>query len=891
MRENIQEIKRQVDIISVAEDLGCLPPKRGRVFQDGKCPVGHESTGGKCFTIYPDTQTAHCYHCGQSWDVIGLVQQVKGFDFISACNWLCDKYSLPHLQTSDLNPEEKAEYEVKVKERRTVFEILTVAARFYHQTLMNDEEMKSHLISHYGLNEETITIYTLGYSKGMGLLDHLRGLDYLLEQIILTGLFVKVDGAWKEFFQDRIVFPYWNCGQVVYFIGRKTARTLDHKWEQMKYKKLPLKNRSRSYVSEFISNKWFYGEDAIRRADTIYMVEGVTDYLAMQQADYPTFSLTTTRLSNNNLKRVERLLRNAGTVYLVPDCENNRAGINGVLDTAETLENLGKSAYIISLPRPEDLEKVDAADFLRDHDKEDFDRLIDEAKTPLQIEIDEIAKENLDLIRLPDRLKPVKEKLAQLPMDKVSGYLNHIKTVLKLNSDFVKALTHEIGVLKRAAHNDKIEREVEAQSSIVENPDPCDGCVEGEGLLGEMQAAIRKHIVLDEPAITACSLWVVLTYTVDAFRILPMLAVTSPEKRCGKTTLLEVLQGLVKAPLLSSNISPSAIFRTIEKYRPCLLIDEADNFIKGNDELRGIINSGHTKTSAFVIRTNTESLEPERFSTWGPKVISMIGELPDTNKDRSIPIRMKRKTADEKTQRLTLDFNNHHLTLRRQCERWAQDNMAILRNAEPAVPETGNDRATDNWSPLMAIADLAGGEWPVMARKAMSKLETESDKDTIRQQALSDINEIFESQKKDKITSKILVEALKEMEDRPWSDWRQGKSITQTGLARLLKPFGICSKVIRIGDKTARGYTLNQFADAFERYVSPINTLTPPIQTVTPSQTMLGNDFRGFQNVTPENIVTVEKARTREKNVNDTFGEVSPLRKTSFTEAPEEVVI
>jgi hypothetical protein len=85
----------------------------------------------------------------------------------------------------------------------------------------------------------------------------------------------------------------------------------------------------------------------------------------------------------------------------------------------------------------------------------------------------------------------------------------------------------------------------------------------------------------------------------------------SPEMRCGKTTVLIILQLLTPNSELASNISPAAIFRYIEQHRPTLLIDEADTFVKRNDEIRNILNSGHTRakpTSSGMLRSavNTE---------------------------------------------------------------------------------------------------------------------------------------------------------------------------------------------------------------------------------------------------------------------------------------------
>src|SRR5262249_42910771 len=132
------------------------------------------------------------------------------------------------------------------------------------------------------------------------------------------------------------------------------------------------------------------------------------------------------------------------------------------------------------------------------------------------------------------------------------------------------------------------------------------------------------------------------------------MVLVSPTKRCGKTSVLTILYYLTPRSELASNISASALFRYIEKVRPTLLIDEADSFVGDNEELRGILNSGHTKSAAHVIR-NVESHgehTPQRFSTWAPKAIATIRELADTLEDRAIVVTLQRKTKTVSVARL-----------------------------------------------------------------------------------------------------------------------------------------------------------------------------------------------------------------------------------------------
>lgn len=345
-----------------------------------------------------------------------------------------------------------------------------------------------------------------------------------------------------------------------------------------------------------------------------------------------------------------------------------------------------------------------------------------------------------------------------------------------------------------------------------------------------------------------------LTYCFDAFRILPILGVVSPEKRCGKTSLLEVLQGLCNKALLASNVSPPAVFRTIEKYQPTLLIDEADSFLKDNEELRGVLNSGHTRMAAYVIRVQGDDHEPVRFSTWAPKAVAMIGDLPGTLQDRSVMVKLRRKAPGEKIAKLDIDFSKRCSEIRRKCQKWSDDNMDMLRAVSLKVPDTGNDRQADNWYPLFCIAEVVGGEWPELIKNSMIG-STDTDDGTTSIQLLSDIRDILKNHPGDRIFSDILVDKLNIIEDHSWCEWNRGKGLSKTGLAQQLKPFGIFSRTLRIGAEQRKGYEKNSFADAFKRYLSPDIT----IQTVPTYQASKDKAFDYFQAVTQISDGTDEK--------------------------------
>jgi putative DNA primase/helicase len=389
-----------------------------------------------------------------------------------------------------------------------------------------------------------------------------------------------------------------------------------------------------------------------------------------------------------------------------------------------------------------------------------------------------------------------------------------------------KLAAEKIGI-DRVAVLDKLVRQVGAQAvdDAAALPhwkvEPWDETVAGAALLSDIAQMFARYIVLPKGAGDALALWVLHAWTADAGDISPFMVLISPTKRCGKTNVLIILLYLTPRSELASNISASAIFRYIEDVRPTLLIDEADSFVKDNEEMRGILNSGHTKAAAHVIRNIEVNGEhkPRRFSTWAPKAIATIRALADTLEDRSIILMLQRKPKGATVARLRHRDSDEFANLRRQAARWTADNFPALADPEPEIPHALNDRAADNWRPLLAIADIAGGEWPKRARDAACLLSGEGhDATSIDVELLADIKLAFGEA--DEIRSVDLVAKLTADPERPWAEWRHGKPLTQKQLGGLLGPFEIISETVRVpGLADAKGYKRVRFEAAWEAYL------------------------------------------------------------------------
>jgi hypothetical protein len=354
--------------------------------------------------------------------------------------------------------------------------------------------------------------------------------------------------------------------------------------------------------------------------------------------------------------------------------------------------------------------------------------------------------------------------------------------------------------------------------------EPWSEVVDRAVLLDSIAEAIGNHVVMPDCSRYTGALWVVHSYLLDCFLVSPRLAVRSPVKQCGKTTLIDVLARLVWRPLSTANLTAAAAFRVVEAYRPTLLVDEADTFLRDNDELRGIINSGHRRNGA-VLRTVGDDHEPRSFATYSGCAIALIGNLPDTLHDRSVVIDLKRRLPSERIEPFRPDRARHLDDLARKAARWAKDHANRISEAHPEMPPGIYNREADNWRPLLAIADAAGGHWPERAGRAvMQNHNSIRDDDSRLVVLLTDIRTIFTEKDIDRLASADLAKALAELEGRPWAEYgKRGNPFSQNQLARLLKPLAIAPDSIRLEGQltTLKGYKLDQFTDAFARFLPP----------------------------------------------------------------------
>ena len=229
------------------------------------------------------------------------------------------------------------------------------------------------------------------------------------------------------------------------------------------------------------------------------------------------------------------------------------------------------------------------------------------------------------------------------------------------------------------------------------------------------------------------------------------------------------------------------------------------------------MNSGHHRKGAFVLRAHVGKggvRKTEQFSTFFPKAIALIGGLPSTLADRSIHIKLKRKLRSEKLQRFSLNQTQELNNLCRMTARWVADRVKYFSRYNPEAPASLHDRASDNWAPLLAIAELA--DELDAAKQAAIEIEAASEDGDLVVQLLGDCKRAFEDLDAEALASKDIIEHIAATGEGPWAE----KPLTEKKFAEILRPLGLRSQLKRFRrQKPKRLWFKTSFEDAWNRYL------------------------------------------------------------------------
>jgi hypothetical protein len=356
------------------------------------------------------------------------------------------------------------------------------------------------------------------------------------------------------------------------------------------------------------------------------------------------------------------------------------------------------------------------------------------------------------------------------------------------------------------------------------------------GPAAEVRAFLGRYVVLPEPVLTAIAAWVLSAWLADLWDRFPHLGITSPEGRCGKTRLLELLEMVCPNARQCAGTSAPALFRKIAKETPLptILLDEAQCLSRRGSEssemLREMFCAGIGRKAA-VSRCVGQDHVPTDFPIYCPKAVALIGTLDGVLADRCLPIPMKRKTKDEGVRRCRLRvIEEEGKALHDRLAEWAgreevrEEVKAAYDALEPL--DINNDRMAELFLPLQAVLSAGGGTGGLKALAAYARGIEEAGRNAGGESPgvllLAACREIFAAVPPTRedgrfVPTKDLIDRLVGREEEPWARYTREGAITDEALARLLRPYGIRSR--RNRTQTARGYCAGDFEEAWRRYL------------------------------------------------------------------------
>jgi putative DNA primase/helicase len=347
-------------------------------------------------------------------------------------------------------------------------------------------------------------------------------------------------------------------------------------------------------------------------------------------------------------------------------------------------------------------------------------------------------------------------------------------------------------------------------------------------LYESLKSAINRFVRVTNEESVAIALWVLHTYFIrqpkeeQVCNYSPVLMIHSPERGCGKTTLIEVLRLLVPRPMVAMNATEAALFRSIASRRPTLFLDEADSFLAKRQEILNIFNSGYERDGNVLRVVPPAYSEVGEFSTWGAKCISGIGNLSDTTESRSLKICLTRKLPGERLEKRSEVLRSdpdYFSRLRQTMVRFTLDyEEQMLATGIPFADDL-DDRTQDNWSGLFRIAECIGLQSLAEAKTAALALSrNDVSEDSERIELLTDIRDLLVDIKGGSVSSVELCERLCKLVERPWATHNRS-GLTPHRLSAMLKPFGIQTKQTKRAHSNTRQYHKDDFAEVFLRYL------------------------------------------------------------------------
>lgn len=406
-----------------------------------ECPF-HVSDNKMSFSF--NDQVWNCFYgkCVGGGNLFQFIQEKENCDIHEALKKAAEIAGI-ELNNDNVSQEQREKVAKEREHRKRRVDVLTAATEIFHQNLTKEQRVK--LWEERGWNEDTICKFKIGYSC-----EDIK--QKLIEKGFKEG---EIEGGLTiynhNFFNNRIVFSYTNNGLTQYMIGRQTDETPKNKYEECKYKKLKV---------DYLPNVLFNTQVIRSSTEELFVTEGMADCISIDQAGVPCISPVTIRFKKEDHPKILKYSRGK-TVFIANDNEENNSGEKGSIDTATYLfENGVPNVKIITIPKPNDVKKIDMCDYLKD--KEDGKASIEDLKENhskhiLDYLIDKIKDEH-DFNNITEVLE-LMSKNTSIPLD---SFLKNFSKKTKISASNAEKKIKEI--IKKRNETEKQQKLLEEQA-------------------------------------------------------------------------------------------------------------------------------------------------------------------------------------------------------------------------------------------------------------------------------------------------------------------------------------------------------------------------------------------------------------------------------------------
>ena len=412
-------------------------------------PPCHASDGHKSFCINTTNGLFLCRSCGAKGNVVQLFELLLhggiNNNFRETVDWLCTQTGVCSI--SSLTPEQIAAHEAERKEREKLYEYYESLTTLAVDELWKNPNLVDHIKAKWGYSEETLRGERIGYYNAA--VNATLKTQFPIAVRGAGGLYATVkaegpnEGKFINIIRNRIIFPVIKNGQPVNFTFRAWSETPSDEFNNSrKYLRIMQNSEERPYINKHAGRFSIYGFDRLRDASpVIAMSEGPTDAdMVTSKGGVPCVGLLTNRLSSAQAAcLIPELKRGNKSVILIADSDQNGAGLKGALESAQKLECAGVKVKILQFSRPDGTEKIDACDWFKAHDKNDFNILIEQAKTPFDIRLEEIQPD-ADMGARVAAVQALMPSVARLPKVEAEIMLDRIKGRSGLNLTILREM-------------------------------------------------------------------------------------------------------------------------------------------------------------------------------------------------------------------------------------------------------------------------------------------------------------------------------------------------------------------------------------------------------------------------------------------------------------------